>query len=65
MKYIVFDTEFTSWEGSMENNWSREGEHRELVQIGALKISDGKIIDKLDILVKPQINPILSDYFEN
>ena len=64
MKYIVFDTEFTSWEGSMENNWSREGEHRELVQIGALKISDGEIIDKLDILVKPQINPILSDYFQ-
>ncbi len=63
MSYIVFDTEFTSWKGSMQNNWSKLGEHRELVQIGALKIQDGKIIEKLNIFIKPKINPVLSDYF--
>ena len=63
MSYIVFDTEFTSWKGSMQNNWSKPGEHRELVQIGALKIQDGKIIEKLNLFIKPKINPVLSDYF--
>ncbi len=65
MRYIVFDTEFTSWEGSQENNWSKNGEYMELVQIGALKIEDGQIIDKFDVYIKPKINPILSDYFIN
>lgn len=63
MTYIVFDTEFTAWEGSMERDWSRANEFRELVQIGALKIKDGKIIEKLDILIKPIKNPVLSKYF--
>ena len=45
MKYIVFDTEFTSLGRVWKIVEAREGEHRELVQIGALKISDGKIID--------------------
>ena len=65
MKYIVFDTEFTSWKGSQENNWSKKGEHRELVQIGAYKIHNGEIIDTLNIFIKPKINPILSKYFTN
>ena len=63
MKYIVFDTEFTSWEGSQENNWSKKGEHRELVQIGAYKIHNGEIIDTLNLFIKPRINPLLSKYF--
>jgi len=63
MKYIVFDTEFTSWEGSQENNWSKKGEHRELVQIGAYKIHNGEIIETLNLFIKPRINPLLSKYF--
>ena len=26
---VIFDTEFTSWEGSAERNWSLESENRE------------------------------------
>jgi inhibitor of KinA sporulation pathway (predicted exonuclease) len=65
MKYIVFDTEFTSWEGSHERNWSGHKEFKEMVQIGAIKVENKKIIDTLDIYIKPVINPILSDYFIN
>ena len=64
MNYIVFDLEFTSWEGSMQRNWSGENEYKEIVQIAAIKVTDGKISDKLNILVKPNINPNLSDYFQ-
>lgn len=62
--FILVDTEFTSWEGSQENNWSKKGEYRELVKISAIKVSNKfKILGKLDIFVKPKINPILSRYF--
>ena len=63
MKYIVFDTEFTSWDGSLERNWNNPNEHRELVQISALKIQNGEIIDKLNLYIKPNFNTVLSDYF--
>jgi len=35
---IIFDTEYTAWEGAKERNWSGSGEHREIVQIAAVKI---------------------------
>ncbi len=62
---VIFDTEFTTWEGAMKRNWSGENEHRELVQIAAQKINlhTGVVLDSFEVLVKPQINPILSDYF--
>jgi len=62
---IVFDLEFTAWEGSMAERWSRPGEKREVVQIGAVKLRTGdlKIVDSFEILVRPRVNPVLSDYF--
>ena len=63
---VVFDLEFTSWKGSLQRNWSKNGEHREIVQIGAVMIdleSNFKIINQFNCLVKPTINPYLSDYF--
>lgn len=62
---IIFDTEYTAWEGSQERNWSEEDEYKEIVQIAAIKIIDGKIVDEFDILIKPKINSYLSDYFTN
>lgn len=46
-------------------NWSVPGEHRELVQIGAIRVDTETLyeIDSFDIFVKPSINPILSDFF--
>ncbi len=64
MHFIIFDTEFTSWKGCNENGWV-DWQKQELVQIGALKVAAGslEVVDKLDLLIKPTINPILSDYF--
>lgn len=61
---IVFDTEFTAWEGSLERNWRNPGEHREIVQIGAVRAdAEFREIDTLNLFVRPIRNPILSEYF--
>lgn len=71
-EFIIFDTEYTSWKGSQERKWKNSPdpnitEYQELVMIGALKIKNVncqlKIIDKIEIYVKPKINFILSNYF--
>ena len=66
-EFIIFDTEFTSWQGSQERNWSDKNEYMELVQIGALKVEKKKdyldIKEVFSIYCKPEINPILSQYF--
>lgn len=31
--FVFYDTEYTSWEGAMQRNWSGPDEHRELVQL--------------------------------
>jgi inhibitor of KinA sporulation pathway (predicted exonuclease) len=63
---VVFDLEFTAWKGSMEARWMRPGEHKEIVQIGAVKIDSqsGEIVEEFDCLMRPRLNPLLSDYFE-
>ena len=67
--FIIFDTEYTSWKGSQERNWNGKNEYKEIVQISGFKINKKKshleIIDKIDIIVKPKINPLLSEYFIN
>ncbi len=62
---IIYDTEFTAWEGSMDRGWSREGEYREVVEIGAIKVETNKLIEtnKLDLYVRPEKNPKLSNFF--
>ncbi len=63
---IVFDLEFTAWEGSMLHRWMRPGEYREVVQIGAVAVDGTTFAETatLDLLVKPRLNPVLSDYLE-
>lgn len=62
---VIFDTEFTTWEGAKERDWSGADEHRELVQIAAQKIDlkSAAVLDSFERLVKPEINPELSIYF--
>ena len=63
---IIYDTEFTSWPGAQERDWSGENEHRELVQIAAIRINANTLceIDQpFNMLIAPRLNPILSDYF--
>ena len=64
-KIVIFDTEYTTWEGAQERKWAGPGEHRELLQVGAVMVVPGRPWEELqtfDVLVKPVVNPVLSDY---
>jgi inhibitor of KinA sporulation pathway (predicted exonuclease) len=63
-KAVVFDLEFTAWEGSMARRWLRPGEFTEIVQIGAIRVDGGSFAaeGEFDVLVRPRFNPVLSDY---
>ncbi len=64
---IVFDLEFTAWKGSLQTRWLRPGEFKETVQIGAIKV-DARSFEEaepFDALIRPRINPVLSDYLAN
>ena len=62
---IIWDSEWTCWPGSSDIAWTGPNESRELVQIGAVRVrtTDFAELDKLEILIKPAISPVLSDYF--
>jgi len=62
---VIFDLEFTSWEGSVARNWSYPGEKKEVVQIGAVKLDaqNLKILDRFEILIRPRYNATPSEYF--
>jgi inhibitor of KinA sporulation pathway (predicted exonuclease) len=63
MKYLVTDTEYTTWEGALESGWAGPGQHREIFQLGAvLTDSAFREIESVVILVRPKINPMLSDF---
>ena len=65
---IFYDTEYTAWEGSQQRRWSEPWEHRELIQIAAIKVDIQRGFMEqaaFDRFVKPQHNPILSDYISN
>lgn len=63
----MWDTEYTSWEGCNENGWNEPWQHKELLQIGAIKVDTEfayKEIESFDLFIKPQKNPELSDYIQ-
>ncbi len=67
----VFDTEYTAWEGSKQHDWSRTllngiREHKEIVQIAALRINPETlqpVADPFSVFTIPLINRKLSQYF--
>lgn len=67
--FILFDTEFTAWQGSQERNWSLCWEYKELISISALKVENKNnkliIVDKFTCYIKPRKNVLLSDYIIN
>lgn len=68
MEFILYDTEYTSWEGSLQRLWSGEGEEREIVQISAIFVKDLQSLNGTNffsVYTKPIINPMLSNYFTN
>jgi inhibitor of KinA sporulation pathway (predicted exonuclease) len=66
--FVLADLEYTSWDGAMARDWGGPGEFREIVQIGAVKVTRAggwHEVDALMVLVRPTLNPVLSDYFTN
>ena len=62
---VVYDLEFTAWDGSQEGKWLAPGEFREVVQIGAVKVAaDFSPLEKFDCVVRARVNPVLSGYLE-
>ena len=49
----------------MQHGWTRPGEFREIVQIGAVKLAPGGLqeLGEFEILVAPRLNPALSRFF--
>lgn len=64
---ILWDTEYTSWEGAQERQWSGPNEYKELVQIGAILFNTQTYTEENSLLlfIRPTKNPVLSDYFCN
>jgi inhibitor of KinA sporulation pathway (predicted exonuclease) len=65
--FIIFDLEYTTWDNVKETMWTGEGQYREIVQIGALKVDRNtfEVLGELNVLVKPKINPQLSEAFQS
>ncbi|MGW0845529.1 3'-5' exonuclease [Streptomyces sp. NPDC002787] len=62
--FVIFDLEFTTWPGAMEQDWSGPGQLREIVQIGALRMSEEySVVEEYEVLVRPVVNPSLSPFF--
>ncbi|MFJ2770048.1 exonuclease domain-containing protein [Streptomyces sp. NPDC087300] len=62
--FVIFDLEFTTWPGALEQGWSAGGQLREIVQIGALRLDgDLGVVEEYEALVRPVVNPVLSPYF--
>jgi len=62
--FVVFDMEWTAWEGSQERNWSGPNEYREIYDIGAVKV-EGKefnMVDTFRQLVTLELVPELPQY---
>lgn len=64
--FIVFDLEYTTWEGCNQNGW-HGFQKKEIVQLAAVKVDTRSlaVTESINMFVKPTHNPILSDYFIN
>jgi len=61
---VICDLEYITWPGTDERRWAKTDEYREIIRIGAISIDLDNLqeIKALDIIVKPSVNPALSDY---
>jgi inhibitor of KinA sporulation pathway (predicted exonuclease) len=66
-RVVVFDLEYTAWPHSMARGWLDPGEFREIIQIGAVAVSvaDWRETEALELIVRPRINPCLSDFIQS
>lgn len=63
-QFILFDTEYTAWEGSYETDWKKPGQYKEIIQIGAIHVDGEELQERgeFNVIVKPVKNPQLSEF---
>ena len=63
--FVIFDLEYTTWEGAQERNWTGAGERREVVQMGAILVGRDPLREEGEFnrFIKPVLNPKLSEFF--
>ncbi len=63
---VVYDLEFTAWEGSQARNWMAPGEFKEVIQIGAVKVDETfSSQETFNVLVQPRLNRVLSPFIQS
>lgn len=65
---VIWDTEFTSWEGAQAAGFIEPWQHREIIQIGAAIVDCANGFTEkglFQVLIKPTANPRLSDYIQD
>lgn len=63
MKYLITDSEYTTWVGALESGWAEPWQHREIFQLGAILTDENfREIESLVLVIRPKINPVLSDF---
>jgi len=62
---VVYDLEFTAWDGSQGRKWMAPGEYKEVIQIGAVKVdADFSPQETFNVLVQPRLNRALSPFIQ-
>jgi len=58
------DLEFTCWEGSLQSGWSDPARPAEVIEVGlaAFDLLQDKVLDTFSSMVRPRLNPELSEY---
>jgi inhibitor of KinA sporulation pathway (predicted exonuclease) len=61
---LLIDLEFTCWEDSLRTNWADPARPAEVIEIGlaTYRIDSRAVSGSFACLVRPQVNPTLSDY---
>ena len=61
---VLIDAEFTCWEGSLASGWSDPAYPAEMIEIGMIAYDASTHTESAEFssLVKPRVNPVLSDY---
>jgi 3'-5' exoribonuclease 1 len=64
---VLLDAEFTCWAGSLASGWSNPKHPAEMIEIGMIAYDASRQIETASFtsLIKPRVNPNLSDYCLN
>ena len=64
--FYILDVEYTSWQGSLQSNWSKSDQWREIIEIGSIYVKlvndNYEVASDFNCFIRPILNPVLSNY---